>query len=565
MACAPPADPTAADTSSTAGDSSPAQATDTTTSELGSSVGTDTTAGEGTTDELEPDTSTGADAREPTTWRSVLYPEDWTPEHTDPRGRFLHDFSYAGYHRGELDLPRSPAGATFDVVDHGADPTGLADSTSAIQAAIDAAAAAGEGIVWFPAGLYRCDDTLAVTSSGVVLRGEGPQASQLMFTRSQSMTGDAHIELRGALTTSATLPLVADAEARSFDVLLADASALAPGDMVAVGWTITEAFVEDHGMTGTWVEFVGQAKPVFRRQVVAVDTTGDPHRVTLDIPLRYPALLRDAAHVQRLGGYLREVGVESLGVSNAVPWAEAWANDRVHAIMLDGVVDSWVRDVHSFDSTWADGDHHLQSGGVIVQRSARITVRDVVMERAQHRGPGGNGYLIEISRSGEVLVADVVTRHGRHNLIQNWDFGTSGCVFLRCTSEGSRSFLGSWDPVGVPAYCEYHHSLAMANLVDDSTLEDGWAAQNRGDWSSGAGHTATQSVVWNAHGGGALLSTQFGHGYVIAPGGLSVNTDLLGIQVGTEPEDWVETAPQPALPIEPTSLYEDQLARRTGR
>ena len=42
---------------------------------------------------------------EPGLWRSSLYPEDWTPGFADAQGRFLHDFSYAGYHKGEALIP----------------------------------------------------------------------------------------------------------------------------------------------------------------------------------------------------------------------------------------------------------------------------------------------------------------------------------------------------------------------------------------------------------------------------------------------------------------------------
>ena len=47
--------------------------------------------GEDTVDGEAPDPS----------WRSVLYPEGWTPDHSLPDGRFLHDFSYAGHRAGE--------------------------------------------------------------------------------------------------------------------------------------------------------------------------------------------------------------------------------------------------------------------------------------------------------------------------------------------------------------------------------------------------------------------------------------------------------------------------------
>jgi hypothetical protein len=88
------------------------------------------------------------------TWRSALYPEDWTPGYKDAQGRFLHDFSYAGYRRGEAPIPDPPPGAAYTVnvvTQFGADNTGVGDSTLAIQRAIDDVGAAGEGIVYLPA------------------------------------------------------------------------------------------------------------------------------------------------------------------------------------------------------------------------------------------------------------------------------------------------------------------------------------------------------------------------------------------------------------------------------
>ena len=47
----------------------------------------------------------GGDSSCSSCWRSALYPEGWTPETTDSQGRFLHDFSYAGYRLGEVEPP----------------------------------------------------------------------------------------------------------------------------------------------------------------------------------------------------------------------------------------------------------------------------------------------------------------------------------------------------------------------------------------------------------------------------------------------------------------------------
>ena len=65
-------------------------------------------------------------------WRSALYPEGWAPGLTDPEGRGLPDASYAGYRSGASSFEEVQGAAVVDVVaDHGADPTGAADSTPA--------------------------------------------------------------------------------------------------------------------------------------------------------------------------------------------------------------------------------------------------------------------------------------------------------------------------------------------------------------------------------------------------------------------------------------------------
>lgn len=66
--------------------------------------------------------------------------------------------------------------------DYDADPTGIADSTSAIQAAIDYVAANGGGTVYFPAGTYKLTATLTWTANGVILRGAGKRQSILKQT-----------------------------------------------------------------------------------------------------------------------------------------------------------------------------------------------------------------------------------------------------------------------------------------------------------------------------------------------------------------------------------------------
>lgn len=60
----------------------------------------------------------------------------------------------------------------FNVLEYGADPTGVASSRSAIQNAIDDAETAGGGIVIIPAGTYLSDARINLRSN-VTVRGEG--------------------------------------------------------------------------------------------------------------------------------------------------------------------------------------------------------------------------------------------------------------------------------------------------------------------------------------------------------------------------------------------------------
>jgi len=502
-------------------------------------------------------------------WRSRAYPETWTPPRADD-GDVLPDYSYAGYRYGEA-LPRVQ-GPVRSVVDEGADPGGTRDSTPAFVRALAALPDTG-GVVFVPAGTYRLDDDLRITRSRVVLRGEG-STSRLVFTRRQSTQGANHLTFAGAGREGPMLPLAEDAAQHATSIVLApgDGPRPAVGDAVVVGWFITDAFTAEHAMTGVWRAFENQWQSVFRRTVTAVTTQADG-RVTvgLDVPLRYRVQVRDRAALRVEEGALREVGLEDLALSNTLAdWAAARSESQVHLVAFDRVRDGWMRGVTSFVQPGLAADPErpeVRSSGVIVRASARVTVADCRLGRAQHRGVGGNGYLYEIMASNEVLVRDSVAEGGRHNFIQNWGFGTAGCVWLRVHSRGGVAENGAFRVTGLS---EMHHSLAMGNLIDESTVDDGWSIVNRGDESSGAGLTGTATTWWNTRGTGLLRAYNAGPGWVLGTAPTvrveSSLTTVVGQIVGahTAPEDTVEGLGAGAM-LQPASLYEDQRRRRLAR
>src|SRR3989344_5604171 len=133
---------------------------------------------------------------QPNTWRSAMFPENWVPvdeqviegvnvfydplgaldennmplSEDDPRYhpyRFLHDFSYAGYHYSNEPIPplnNNDWTDSADIYDATKSPynciaDGQYDCTTAIQNAINDAGNAGGGIVYLPQGEYRIKST----------------------------------------------------------------------------------------------------------------------------------------------------------------------------------------------------------------------------------------------------------------------------------------------------------------------------------------------------------------------------------------------------------------------
>ena len=127
----------------------------------------------------------------------------------------------------------------FAVDKFGAVGDGVADDTSAIQAAIDAAADAG-GVVWFPNGRYRVIGTLTLTASGVQVVGESRAGAVIVFDD----TADRGLVIDTVTAADAvTSLLTVDAAIGDRTVTVADGSVFAVG-----AW----AFVDDSGThTGT--------------------------------------------------------------------------------------------------------------------------------------------------------------------------------------------------------------------------------------------------------------------------------------------------------------------------
>jgi hypothetical protein len=574
-------------------------------------------------------------------WRSSLYPKGWEPGYKvyskeQQKELFLQDYSYAGYHQGSKTIPTPHASdIIFNVVNFGADISGFSDSWAAVQKAILAAEQATRGVVYFPAGNYLIQGSLSalddlkdelniqpnppsaarlnaldfgrlrIADSHVILRGAGQTQTKLYFPRSEGMSKSAHILFKplgswGHSSSSAQY-LLHDANVFDTSVIVGSLGSLAVGNDIVLGMKINADFLADFNVSlGQW-PIDGVWIPFFHRKITAIETVGRGFRIHFDVPLRHVLKIRDNVSVKSQNSLLKEVGIQSLAISNAVEMNKAWKVDpsapmhsgvnpgdysnlmtKVHLLEMEGVKNSFIHKVKSFGPSAFNlpyqSGKHIQSGGILLAASKNVTVAEVTMQNAQNRGPKGNGYLFKVQRSNEILVRDSVGQNGRHNFIVSHYFGTNGCVFLRIYSSGSKKYYWNGNiPYTTPAHAaksDFHKALSVANLIDSSSLHDGWLAKYYG-WGASNRHaaqTSYQNVFWNNGGSGTVVSHQFRYGYNIGARG-SMRTDIVG-QSQTSPRDFLEGgynlmvgqthARNIGDKLFPSSLYEHQLVRRKG-
>lgn len=519
-------------------------------------------------------------------WRSELYPENWQAPcaavsfYTD---KLLQDFSYAGYRRGEVALP-SRGGVVFEATAYGADSTGRRDSTVAIQAAINAAAANGGGVVYLPAGEYRVSPQgantycLQIAASHIVLRGAGAGKTFLLNTAYQ-MRGKAVIQVAAsAPSTESAVNITADLPGPTRRIPVANPRQFAAGDFVRIEWSFTEEWIAEHSQQNWWSAGNAPANARTYRQVLATDAGAG--WIELDIPTRYAIKVRDNARVLKQNGVIAEVGVESLSIGNiqhpGSGWGENDYNDPgkaaydTHAswlIRFSYVRDSWIRAVHSQQAEANSSTAHMLSNGISLLNCARITVQDCEMRRAQYGGGGGNGYMYRIQHSNDCLVVDSVAEFSRHGFVIS-HAGTSGNVFLRCHDRETKRATGSTGSyVTNGAGSDNHMHFSHSNLWDRCHAHNSFfTASHRGSWGT-VPHalTSAHAVYWNTSGSGTrypniVQSEQARYGYVIGTSGSAAGaTNPTG--GNTAPNDHIEGLGMGAF-LEPSSLYLDQLARR---
>lgn len=306
--------------------------------------------------------------------------EAWSPESRLP------DFSFAGYRSGEQPIPNLPV--RINVKAEGAKGDGVTDDSGAF---IRALAKVSNGAILVPEGRYVISTYLQINKSNVVLRGMGPDNTTLFFKKPIRDTqgpcagqagaggwfgGLICVGTRyGVSDVGAKITRVTAAALRGDTVLtVASSSAIRPGRLVALVMyesadrSLGRHLHADQMWAGTnlgpgtrMVDFVSSVKSV------------RGNKITLERPLRVdvrpewmPAIHAFAPKVQGVG--LEDFTIEFPSSQYPGHHKELGYNG---ISMLEGVANSWVRDVTILDT---DNGHDF-NGRFITAEGLRFATK----------------------------------------------------------------------------------------------------------------------------------------------------------------------------------------------
>lgn len=472
----------------------------------------------------------------------------------DKDGFVLPDFSHAGYRGGGVALPAVKVVKQISPVD--------GDNTSHIQQAIDEVAALNpdsggiRGALLLKAGVYPVARTISVNADGIVLKGEGANATIIRgmgdkpHQRDIIVVGNTRLNswadrknTENCDITSKIVPV----GATTFEVK--DASRFKKGDAIVIYHPCTENWLKAirYGDTGKDADWKPGEQPIeYQRYITAVSG----HKITVDAPVFYT--LDQSLSPSYIYGFdasalCRNCGVEDLGVEII----SKGGNDEDHAsncIRFYGAEDCWALRVTT---------KGFLLSGIMTHLCTRSTIRDCKALDPVGIVTGGRFYNFNIfERSQLVLFEGCYAKDGRHNYISNGNSTASGCVFLRCVSEATK------------AVNEGHRRWTTGVLFDQMKEVNPIrplvvALYNRGDYGTGHGWAMAHGVLWNCDvtpkGQMCVQKPPTAQNYSI--GGVAATA--YGKHPFKHPAGYIEGLNRPGL--QPASLYEGQLNARLRR
>ena len=411
----------------------------------------------------------------------------------DENGNTIPDFSNCGYMGGGVRLPDVLVRAEVKAED--------GDARERIQAAIEKVSKMApnkggfRGVVLLRKGIHRIEGTIRITTSGVVLRGEGQSENGTVLVATRRKPHPL-IEVRGTGfskivgTPRRIVDNYVPVGARSFKV--DSAKGLRVGENIIVRRIGNKEWISAINMDRITVRPTGgtrQWEP-FNLDYDRVITRIDGDRLTIDAPIV-------CAIETRWGGgevllvdkseRIAQIGVENLrGVSVFDKNLTAgygkektrYFSDEQHGwdfISVENAENVWVKNITAL---------HFGYSAVNIGRAKWVTVQDSNSLEMVSEITGSRRYSFNVDGQ-QNLVLRCQAESGRH------DFVVGGRVcgpnaFVHCTA--TNAFATS----------EPHHRWSTGGLFDN--VKAPLAIQDRQYMGSGHGWSGANYAAWNCEG-----------------------------------------------------------------
>ncbi|MEJ8842911.1 DUF6298 domain-containing protein [Lacibacter sp. H375] len=399
----------------------------------------------------------------------------------DAQGNRIPDFSYCGYKASEQPIPNVDVKVVV--------PVKPGDATLRIQSALDYVASLPvdangfRGAVLLQKGTYEVLGQLRITASGVVLRGSGINATNIVGAGTGRL---ALIKIVGKNTISKELT----------GLKITDPYV----PVNAMSFLVDQIDIKDHSnkiiicrpSTANWINLLGADhfgggitaigwKPgerdlFFDRTITKIEgnTVYIDAPITTSLDTTYGGA---TMYFYNNDGRINNCAVENLKLISTYDKANPKDEDhRWNAINIENAEDCWVRQI---------AFHHFAGSAVsVLETSKRVTVEDCI-SLAPVSEIGGQRRYTFLTTGQQTLFQRCYAEYGYH------DFAVGFCApgpnaFVQCESVLPYSFSGTID------------SWASGVLFDVVNV-DGNALRfgNRWQDANGAGWSAANSVFWN--------------------------------------------------------------------
>ncbi len=343
------------------------------------------------------------------------------------------------------------------VTDFSADSTGVADSGPAIRNAVNSLSSGG--VVYFPAGTYRIVGSIQINRDKIVLRGESPEKTRLLFEDVGVYEGCITVITYGRGEWQS----VSGYEKGATTLSVQDGSKFTVGQFAEIQQENDSAFMYTRPeWNQSWAQdVVGQFM-----EVKAING----NTLTLKTPLHisYRESFHPVIRPQRL---ITRVGIEDLYIELTTP-------DESFNIFFKNAAYCWVKNVETY---------HTFLSHVASESTLACEIRDSRFHRSWDYGGGGHGYGVALGlHTTDWLVENNIFDSTRHAMLVH--LGANGNVFGYNYSQnvlqgtGEDNLNQGWIPPDISIHGHYGYmNLFESNSVNRVGISDYWGPAGPGN------------------------------------------------------------------------------------